>query len=142
MRAGQSSARVFWADHDHHAAVLRAALVGVVAGDRLGFAYALIADSRGVHTGGSQPGPVKILSLPTEARPASFAGAVGKFEITAEATPTQVAAGDPVTLKVTALLSIGKTERFGFSTAAIPVGRDVWVGSAYGDRIGIFTPGH
>ncbi len=47
---------------------------------------------------------------------------------------------NPGTLRVTPLLSIGKTDHFGFATAAIPVGREVWVGSAYGDRIGIFTP--
>jgi hypothetical protein len=48
----------------------------------------------------SEPRPVKILSLPTEDRPASFAGAVGSFELAAEAAPLQAAAGDPVTLKV------------------------------------------
>jgi hypothetical protein len=48
----------------------------------------------------SQPASVKILSLPTENRPAGFAGAVGKFEFAAEAAPQQVAAGDPVTLKL------------------------------------------
>jgi BatD DUF11 like domain len=48
----------------------------------------------------SPPGAVKILSLPTENRPGSFTGAVGQFDLAAESTPTQSAAGDPVTLKV------------------------------------------
>jgi len=48
----------------------------------------------------SQPSVVKILSLPTENRPASFTGAVGRFELAAEAAPMQAAAGDPVTLKL------------------------------------------
>ncbi|MES1180419.1 MAG: BatD family protein [Verrucomicrobiota bacterium] len=48
----------------------------------------------------SQPSGVKILSLPTENRPAGFAGAVGQFEFSAEAAPTQAAVGDPVTLKM------------------------------------------
>lgn len=42
----------------------------------------------------------KILPLPSEGRPADFSGAIGQFEITANAAPTEVAAGDPVTLKV------------------------------------------
>lgn len=43
---------------------------------------------------------VKIQSLPTESRPPSFAGAVGKFDLTAAATPTRASAGDPITLKL------------------------------------------
>jgi hypothetical protein len=48
----------------------------------------------------SQPSAVKILSLPADGRPASFTGAVGKFEVSAEAAPLQSAVGDPITLKV------------------------------------------
>jgi hypothetical protein len=48
----------------------------------------------------SEPSPVKILSVPTENRPANFTGAVGKFEMAAEATPLQAAVGDPITLKL------------------------------------------
>jgi len=61
----------------------------------------------------SEPDPVKILSLPTENRPASFTGAVGQFDLAAEATPTQSAAGDPVTLK----LKISGTGNFDRVTA-------------------------
>jgi hypothetical protein len=43
---------------------------------------------------------VKILSVPAQNRPASFAGAVGKFEIAAEASSLQTTVGDPITLKV------------------------------------------
>ena len=48
----------------------------------------------------SQPSAVKILSVPAENRPASFTGAVGKFDLAADATPIQAAAGDPVTLNI------------------------------------------
>jgi len=48
----------------------------------------------------SQPSAVKILSVPVEDRPATFTGAVGKFDLAAEATPSQAAAGDPVTLNI------------------------------------------
>jgi hypothetical protein len=48
----------------------------------------------------SDPSAVKILSVPMENRPKNFTGAVGKFEVAAEATPSQAAVGDPVTLKV------------------------------------------
>jgi len=48
----------------------------------------------------SKPNTIKILSLPVENRPASFSGAVGRFDLTAEAVPAQTAAGDPVTLKL------------------------------------------
>jgi hypothetical protein len=48
----------------------------------------------------SEPSPVKILSVPTKKRPANFTGAVGKFEMAAQATPLQAAVGDPITLKL------------------------------------------
>jgi hypothetical protein len=47
---------------------------------------------------GSEPQEVQILALPAENRPAGFTGAVGRFELAAQATPQQTAAGDPVTL--------------------------------------------
>jgi hypothetical protein len=43
---------------------------------------------------------VKVLPLPQTNRPADFNGAVGQFEIEASATPTQVNAGDPITLRL------------------------------------------
>ncbi|MDA0709924.1 MAG: BatD family protein [bacterium] len=45
---------------------------------------------------------VVVKPLPSGA-PAGFAGAVGRFDITAEATPTEVHAGDPVAVKVTVI---------------------------------------
>lgn len=42
-----------------------------------------------------------VLPLPTENRPADFTGAVGLYSLEASAGPTNVAVGDPVTLKVT-----------------------------------------
>jgi hypothetical protein len=43
---------------------------------------------------------LKVESLPTAGRPAGFSGAVGTFEVKAEAAPDRVTAGDPVTLKL------------------------------------------
>jgi len=50
-----------------------------------------------LHTDGAI---VKIKALPTQGRPADFSGAVGKFDVTAGATGTTCAAGDPLTLKI------------------------------------------
>jgi hypothetical protein len=43
---------------------------------------------------------LQVLPLPQENRPADFNGAVGQFQIEASARPTQVNAGDPVTLQL------------------------------------------
>ncbi len=43
---------------------------------------------------------VRVLPLPAANRPADFSGAVGHFDIEAGATPTQVNAGDPITLRL------------------------------------------
>jgi hypothetical protein len=41
-----------------------------------------------------------ILELPTEGQPANFAGHVGEYKLSAEANPTAVNVGDPITLTV------------------------------------------
>jgi hypothetical protein len=46
----------------------------------------------------AQPTGIEVLPLPEEGRPASFAGAVGTFSMAATAKPTEVAAGDPITV--------------------------------------------
>jgi len=43
---------------------------------------------------------LKVLPLPQANRPADFSGAVGQFEAEASATPTNVNAGDPITLRL------------------------------------------
>jgi hypothetical protein len=43
---------------------------------------------------------LQVLPLPTNNVPASFNGAGGQFELTASAGPTNVAVGDPITVKV------------------------------------------
>jgi hypothetical protein len=43
---------------------------------------------------------LKVLSLPAAGRPADFSGAVGRFDVSSEAAPAQLTAGDPVTLRV------------------------------------------
>lgn len=48
----------------------------------------------------SEPQNVQALPLPTENQPASFNGAIGNFTMQFNAGPTNVAVGDPITLKV------------------------------------------
>lgn len=43
---------------------------------------------------------VKVLSLPTDGRPNDFSGAIGRFELTAFASPKEIVAGDPLTFKM------------------------------------------
>ncbi|MFH1678948.1 MAG: BatD family protein [Candidatus Omnitrophota bacterium] len=45
--------------------------------------------------------PVTALPLPQEGKPEGFDGALGNFKLEVEATPLQVKAGDPITLKMT-----------------------------------------
>lgn len=45
--------------------------------------------------------PITVLSLPQEGRPDSFDGALGNFRLDVEASPLEVKAGDPITLKMT-----------------------------------------
>lgn len=45
--------------------------------------------------------PIRVLPIPTEGRPAWYNGAVGQYKIRAEAKPTEVAVGDPITLTLT-----------------------------------------
>src|SRR5215469_11285287 len=45
---------------------------------------------------------------------------------------------DPATLKVTELINQPDTTSFGSGTVAVPVGKELWVGSFRGDRIAIF----
>ena len=48
----------------------------------------------------AEPETLTVLPLPKENVPANFNGAVGSFSMTLSAGPTNVAAGDPVTVKV------------------------------------------
>jgi len=49
----------------------------------------------------SSPGEtmVKVASLPSEGKPSNFSGAIGRFQMSLSAEPTEVNAGDPITLK-------------------------------------------
>ncbi len=47
------------------------------------------------------PSAITVNPPPEEGRPASFAGAVGRFTVDVEAKPVDVAVGDPVTLTIT-----------------------------------------
>ena len=48
----------------------------------------------------SEPVTMRVSALPTETVPPSFTGAVGVFNMTVSAAPTNVAVGDPITVKV------------------------------------------
>jgi hypothetical protein len=48
----------------------------------------------------SEPKTLRSLPLPTQGVPPSFNGAVGTFTMTVSASPTNVAVGDPVTLRI------------------------------------------
>ena len=48
----------------------------------------------------SQPMMLNVLDVPSAGRPSSFAGHIGEYEIQAQASPTEVNVGDPITLTV------------------------------------------
>ncbi|MCM8782306.1 MAG: BatD family protein, partial [Candidatus Omnitrophica bacterium] len=45
--------------------------------------------------------PITVIPLPQEGKPQGFDGALGNFQLNVEATPLEVKAGDPITLKMT-----------------------------------------
>jgi len=48
----------------------------------------------------SEPLTLTVLPLPEDGKPATFSGAVGSFTMTVDALPTEVTAGDPITLRM------------------------------------------
>jgi hypothetical protein len=48
----------------------------------------------------SPPSVLKVLPLPTEGQPRNFSGAVGEFQVSSDISPANVAAGDPLTLRL------------------------------------------
>src|SRR4051812_28486686 len=48
----------------------------------------------------SEPHPIKVLPIPRTNAPATFNGVVGSFSMTVTAGPTNVAVGDPITVKI------------------------------------------
>jgi hypothetical protein len=48
----------------------------------------------------SDPLTLNVLPLPEEGKPAGFSGAVGRFTLQVSAAPTEVTAGDPITLRM------------------------------------------
>lgn len=43
---------------------------------------------------------IDVLPVPQEQRPADYRGAVGRYDIVTQASPTQIKAGDPITLQI------------------------------------------
>ena len=62
------------------------------------FPDSFMATERQPRTLESNPLTLNILPLPEEGKPASFSGAVGRFYMDVTASPTQLSAGDPLTL--------------------------------------------
>lgn len=62
---------------------------------------------------GSNKVKVNVKELPTEGRPVDFAGAVGDFEISVEASPVALKAGDPIAIEI----SVSGTGNFDAVTA-------------------------
>jgi tetratricopeptide (TPR) repeat protein len=48
----------------------------------------------------AEPTPLTVLPLPAEGKPSDFTGAVGRFDFTLSAKPTELDAGDPITLRM------------------------------------------
>lgn len=48
----------------------------------------------------SQQVTVKVLPLPAEGKPANFSGAVGEFQMTSTASPTDLTVGDPISVEI------------------------------------------
>ena len=65
---------------------------------------------------------VKVKPLPTEGRPADFAGAVGRFQISARATPIQLHVGEPISIDLT-ITGMGN---FDLISAPLFEGTDGW----------------
>jgi len=49
----------------------------------------------------TKPRRIRVDPLPEKGRPKDFSGAVGQFELSVKATPTEVEVGDPITLEMT-----------------------------------------
>lgn len=47
-----------------------------------------------------EPGQVEVLAPPTEGRPESFTGHVGRFQLSGSLSPEEVKVGDPMTLRI------------------------------------------
>ncbi|MCP5520766.1 MAG: protein BatD [Verrucomicrobiales bacterium] len=69
----------------------------------------------------SDPRTVHVKPLPTEGRPADFSGAVGQYAMTVTASPTNVAVGEPIRLKIQI------TGEGLLDNVNVPVGKD-WEG--------------
>ncbi|MBA4146853.1 MAG: protein BatD [Verrucomicrobia bacterium] len=48
----------------------------------------------------SEEVPIRVLPLPEQNKPATFSGAIGRFNMKMEAGPTELAVGDPITVRV------------------------------------------
>src|SRR5690606_34729625 len=48
----------------------------------------------------SNPLSLEVLPLPEQGRPAEFTGLIGEFRFEAQAAPTEVSVGDPITLTI------------------------------------------
>jgi hypothetical protein len=70
----------------------------------------------------SEPEDLTVKPLPAAGRPADFSGAVGNFDIQASASPTNVTAGDPITLR----LELRGTGDFDRATSGMLAAENSW----------------
>lgn len=68
-------------------------------GDPFGGRRIAISSHRPI-TADAQVPPVTVVDVPTEGRPSNYRGAVGTYKIHTQANPTNVSAGDPITLQI------------------------------------------
>lgn len=67
----------------------------------------------------SKPVHFTILPLPTRGRPAGYSGAVGRFTLVRQVTPTVIQSGDPVTV-TTRIMGVGNIDSFSCESISLP----------------------
>jgi tetratricopeptide (TPR) repeat protein len=70
----------------------------------------------------SQQVTLKVLPLPTEDRPPNFSGAVGEFQMTASASPTDLTVGDPISVE----LAVSGAGNFDALNTPVPISSGGW----------------
>jgi len=67
----------------------------------------------------SKPVRFSILPLPTRGRPAGYTGAVGRFTLSRQVTPTAIQIGDPITL-TTRIEGVGNIDSYSCESISLP----------------------
>jgi len=75
----------------------------------------------------SRPRELEVVPLPVAGRPAGFSGAIGQFDFTVAASPTELTAGDPITVRME-IRGVGNLT--GVESPRVPAG----------DRLRVYDP--